>query len=545
MTFSRIHSSQDVYALPSLGIKPRYALLRRVTQTLKIVVAVCIGVYLAGSLVIIGWTERQVLSDTMLVHDADTHLAVQSTHTPNQMIKPRTICLSEAETETKESCIRAGRYRMKGRSITDKTRSQSRSKSERNKKDEPEVDQPDQSACVPTEPWQTTHHPSCNVFHEINVENALLTTNNGYDNMKNTTIGDTDQEDTSLEYIASGGWRSVWRLAQRYVQCQPPLALKMMKWTRKKYRTYTQPTYRRHIVDATISDRLSGLRIATDVYGFCGLSTLYPFGDAHLLRTIKALGDVDRQHGFQLDWKSNDTLGARVLNSRGVVFDNNTYDEGNRPSPGNGSLLKSWPTLRQRIVYARDAAAVVARMRSIDYHGGNTFNVTIVHHDLKPDNYLILRDGGGLRLNDFNDATLLWYNYTSAGPCLFRCRKHNPNYQSPEEAWELPLSHAVDLHSLGGVLYFCLLGKMPYWDLDAAYAFAYLSREVFPLLPVGFNIEDSGNRAVTTMLQLIRRLRRLRPAERPPASEIVTELDAVLKDWDWPYLSSFSSIRVQ
>ena len=535
-----------------IGIQSRYS-VTRAYQTLKVIAAVCIGIYVAGSLVIFGWTERQVLSDTLRVrvyrYDVDFQSANQKRHglllnsspvlleqpvhtgtsvdTPTtQRYKPRKICLSEIQ--TKESCTKAQRHRIKDRSISYHTKSQRRSKSERNKRDEPEVDQPDQSVCVPTEPWQTTHHSSCNIFHEIYVRNALVASNTRDENTTNAFVVNTDREDTTIEYIASGGWRGVWRLSQGDPH-QRPLALKMMKWTRKKFRTYTQGTYRRHIVDAVISDRVSGLGIATDIYGFCGLSTLYPFGDAHLLRTIKALGDVDREQGFQLDWKSNDTLTARVLNSRGMAFDNNTYGEEHRPSPGNGTILKSWPTLRQRIMYARDAAVVVANMRSIDWHGGNMFNVTIVHHDLKPDNFIILPDGGGLRLNDFNDATLLWYNTTSSGPCLFRCRKHNPHYQSPEEAWELPLSHAVDLHTLGGVVYFILFGKMPYWDLDPSFAFAYLSKEVFPLLPVGFNIQDSGNRAVTTMLQLMQRLRSIHPAQRPPASDVVAELDALLE----------------
>jgi serine/threonine-protein kinase len=169
-------------------------------------------------------------------------------------------------------------------------------------------------------------------------------------------------------------------------------------------------------------------------------------------------------------------------------------------------------------------------MRSIDWRGGESFNVTLVHHDIKPDNLIVLPDGG-LRLNDFNDAELIRYNITSSGPCRFRRKKHNGNYQSPEEAWELPLSHAVDLHTLGGVLYFILFGKRPYFDLEPEFAFAYLSKQVFPLLPIGFNIEKSGHPAVTTMLQLIRKLRSANPADRPEASLVIFELDALLEEW--------------
>jgi len=323
---------------------------------------------------------------------------------------------------------------------------------ESEREEEPPIEQPDQSPCVPTEPWQTTHHPLCNAFHEFNLASSVDT--------------------ASLEYIASGGWRDVWRFD---ITADMSLALKMIKWKGKKYRTYTDHTYRRHIIDAVASDRLSGLGIATGIYGFCGLSVLNDVGDGHLLRGIKELGDVDRDQGFALNWKSNETLTARHWMAKGI----NNYSEypEHKPSPGNGTLLRSWPTLKQRVQYARDAARIIATMRGIDWRGGETFNVTIVHHDVKPDNFIVLPDGG-LRLNDFNDAELILYNTTSSGPCRFRRKKHNGNYQSPEEAWELPLSHAVDLHTLGGVLYFILFGKRPYFDLGPEFAFAYLSKEV-------------------------------------------------------------------
>ena len=377
---------------------------------------------------------------------------------------------------------------------------------ESKRKEEQPMEQPDQSTCVPTEPWQTTHHPLCNMFHEFDLPNSV--------------------DASSLHYVASGGWRDVWRFD---VSTDTSLALKMIKWKRKKYRTYTEQTYLRHIIDAVASDRLSGHNIATGIYGFCGLSVLNDFGDSHLLRAIKALGDVDRERGFALNWNSNETLTARHLMAKGITNYSDYSDH--KPSPGNGTLLLSWPTLQRRVEYARDAALIIATMRGIDWHGGEMFNVTLVHHDIKPENMIVLPENGGLRLNDFNDAELVFYNTTSSGPCRFRRKKHNGNYQSAEEAWELPLSHAVDLHTLGGLLYFILFGKRPYFDLEPEFAFAYLSKAVFPLLPVGFNIEDSGHPAVTVMLQMIQKLRSAHPGQRPEASLVVQELDSVLERW--------------
>ena len=462
-----------------------------------LVLGVVVVLYLACFLVLVHLMELQRPSaDFELLFASRSHAVVVAA------ASPRVLCLGG-------DCKDTLRHRLHSRLIAPDSDeinpSDDKDDPESKLKEEPPVEQPDQSPCVPTESWQTTHHPLCNTFHEANLLRSLVS--------------------SSFEYIASGGWRDVWRLG---LAPDPALALKLIKWKRKKYRTYTEHTYRRHIVDALASDRLSGLNIATGIYGFCGLSVLNDYGDSHLLRTIKLLGDVDREQGFALDWKSNETLTTRYWMARGIT----NYSEypQRKPSPGNGTLLRSWPTLKRRVQYARDAALNIAAMRSIDWRGGESFNVTLVHHDIKPDNFIVLPDGG-LRLNDFNDAELIHYNITSSGPCRFRRKKHNGNYQSPEEAWELPLSHTVDLHTLGGVLYFILLGKRPYFDLEPEFTFAYLSKQVFPLLPIGFNIEKSGHLVVTTMLQLIRKLRSAHPAERPEASLVVQELDSVLEEW--------------
>lgn len=458
------------------------------------VASIGVGVYLLAFLTLMIKMEQ-------IRPRAEFELFMQNS---NPQRPPRVLCLDGA-------CTDAIQHRLLDRHIaTDLDDdeifpSDDVSDPESKRKEEQPIDQPDQSACVPTEPWQMTHHPLCNVFHEFNLATSVHT--------------------SSLHYVASGGWRDVWR----YQNTDTSFALKMIKWKRKKYRTYTEQTYRRHIIDAMASDRLSGHDIATGIYGFCGLSVLNDFGDCHLLRAIKALGDVDREEGFALNWNSNETLTARHLMAKGITNYSDYPDH--KPSPGNGTLLRSWPTLKQRVQYARDAALIIATMRGIDWHGGEMFNVTLVHHDVKPDNYIVLPDGGGLRLNDFNDAELVFYNTTSFGPCRFRRKKHNGNYQSAEEAWELPLSHAVDLHTLGGVLYFILFGKRPYFDLEPEFAFAYLSKEIFPLIPVGFNIEDSGHPAVTAMMQMIQKLRSAHPAERPEASLAVKELDSVLERW--------------
>jgi serine/threonine-protein kinase len=89
----------------------------------------------------------------------------------------------------------------------------------------------------------------------------------------------------------------------------------------------------------------------------------------------------------------------------------------------------------------------------------------IVHRDLKPSNILITRaaTGGQAKLLDFGIARLLDENQ-SAEPALTRrgAPVMTPEYASPEQVRDEPVTTASDVYSLGVILYELLSGHRPY-----------------------------------------------------------------------------------
>lgn len=86
----------------------------------------------------------------------------------------------------------------------------------------------------------------------------------------------------------------------------------------------------------------------------------------------------------------------------------------------------------------------------------------VVHCDLKPANILVSPDGSP-KLLDFGIAKLL--NPELSGRTLVPTAAHRlmtPEYASPEQANEEPITTAADVYSLGVLLYFLLTGHRPY-----------------------------------------------------------------------------------
>ncbi len=83
----------------------------------------------------------------------------------------------------------------------------------------------------------------------------------------------------------------------------------------------------------------------------------------------------------------------------------------------------------------------------------------IIHRDVKPSNILIDRQGTAY-LTDFGIAQILGaqrltMSYMSPG---------TPSFMAPEQGTGQPITRAVDLYALGGLLYQLLTGRLPYED---------------------------------------------------------------------------------
>eukprot|EP00816_Leptocylindrus_hargravesii_P006981 CAMPEP_0196821732 /NCGR_PEP_ID=MMETSP1362-20130617/80672_1 /TAXON_ID=163516 /ORGANISM="Leptocylindrus danicus, Strain CCMP1856" /LENGTH=359 /DNA_ID=CAMNT_0042201047 /DNA_START=578 /DNA_END=1654 /DNA_ORIENTATION=- len=116
----------------------------------------------------------------------------------------------------------------------------------------------DHSMCKPMGSWQLTLHPTCNIFHEVDI---LF---------------------HSAEFFGRGGWRIAWKL--RSGKGDDSLILKTLRWDNQNF---DKLTFQRHKVDAIIAEHLTSSRFIVDIYGFCGQSALNEFADGSLTAWIR------------------------------------------------------------------------------------------------------------------------------------------------------------------------------------------------------------------------------------------------------------------
>lgn len=139
----------------------------------------------------------------------------------------------------------------------------------------------------------------------------------------------------------------------------------------------------------------------------------------------------------------------------------------------------------------------------------------VVHRDVKPGNILVAEEQRAL-LTDFGIARLLvaGAHHTRTGETI-----GSPAYLSPEQVSGEPLTEAVDVYSLGLVLLEALTGRRAYPGTPLEAAVARLSAA--PAIPTSLNAD---------WRELLSRMTRRDPAERPTAVEVAATLNSSFEE---------------
>jgi serine/threonine protein kinase/tetratricopeptide (TPR) repeat protein len=113
-------------------------------------------------------------------------------------------------------------------------------------------------------------------------------------------------------------------------------------------------------------------------------------------------------------------------------------------------------SITERLTLFREVCAAVAYAH----------DHTVIHRDIKPSNILVTKDAGTAsrpRLLDFGIAKMVQpSNGVAPVTTITGLRPMTPEYASPEQVREQPLTTATDVYSLGVVLYQLLTGRGPY-----------------------------------------------------------------------------------
>ena len=165
--------------------------------------------------------------------------------------------------------------------------------------------------------------------------------------------------------------------------------------------------------------------------------------------------------------------------------------------------LLAGPTLADQLktlaaqgqVFSREQ--VLAIMRQLAAALDAAHAAGIIHRDVKPSN-AIWNQRGELVLTDFGIAknTQLPMEYTQAGMVI-----GTPDYLSPEQARNLPLTPSSDLYSLGVVLFELLAGKTPFNnDTPMAAMLGHMQEAPPPLRPRRPDLPPAVERVVLQAL---------------------------------------------
>lgn len=257
---------------------------------------------------------------------------------------------------------------------------------------------------------------------------------------------------------------------------------------------------------------LDGRYLLSDRVGRGGMATVYRAEDTHLGRTvaIKMIHE-DETAAASADRAHNEKALLAAVNHRALVT---LYDAQLVPGRPRYLVMEfvDGPTLAKRMATGRMRPRQVARLVRDLAEGLSVVHASgIVHRDVKPSNILLARDQGSgpwtAKLADFGIAcTVGSPRMTSPGIVLGTL-----TYMSPEQLRDLDPGTEIDIFALGLVALEALTGSPAYPALGSGREAAVARVMQTPEIPDG--IDDDWR-------DLLERMTRLEPSERPNAAEV-------------------------
>lgn len=121
--------------------------------------------------------------------------------------------------------------------------------------------------CVPLADWQDDQHPTCNMFHEIPL-NELI-------------VGHPDEYELA-RLMNNGAYRDVWGIREFNGTRR---VLKTLRYSKKGY--FDQRNFDRHRRDAIAAEQLSASPYIANIFGYCANSALYDYSSGGDLYDIR------------------------------------------------------------------------------------------------------------------------------------------------------------------------------------------------------------------------------------------------------------------
>ncbi|OEU12883.1 hypothetical protein FRACYDRAFT_244156 [Fragilariopsis cylindrus CCMP1102] len=373
--------------------------------------------------------------------------------------------------------------------------------------------------------WQKRNYPVCNTMHELGI--------------LGNEVGNTAM--VNIEVLGKGSYRTAYLLDNIYprddvdvddetrddddddekrddndtVNDDSKIVIKMFGLDTDREFPFDIASFEMHRVDSVISQKMTASPYILDIYGHCGVSGLYE-------RAIKAIYDLHT-----------------------IDYDDDEYSSSLSSSRSSGSSSKT---------------AIV-----VDPIGRPA---TIIHGDIKPENFILVQLGKGkkttfrLKLNDFNYSILRKFNRTataatsstststasSAGTtsgdnimeaaCPYYTNQVPLSWGVGYRPYEFsidnypPINENIDIFGLGGVLYYILEGKDPYWQYTKDHEVEEISKGLLPPISTTTtkrinNSKTDTNidtrRTIQTIIDIIHKSMSLNTNDRPTSKQVLEQ----------------------